>query len=194
MTSLRLIDIRLYAAGMHYRPRLEAVTQRPRRLRSATAAAAVIVLALTGAAFAWPKVQDFMNGPDASALSCSWPADIQRANPAQTGLIRCYLRAIAHRSTAELRSVVRARNDNGPIGFSSADFAHTADARSGTASATVTGNPNDDADADVAIHYTDGVSDNLEIHTANPTSAQSWRFSNIGIYAPSPDAPSPASP
>lgn len=172
----------------------EAVTQRPPRRRSAAAAVAVLVLTLTSAALAWPKIQDFMNGPDASAPSCSWPADIQRANPTQTGVIRCYLRAIAHHNTAELRSVVRARNDNGPIGFSSADFAHTTDARSGTASAIVTGNSNDDADADVAIRYADGVSDNLEIHTANPTSAQSWRFWNIGIYAPSPNAPSPASP
>lgn len=176
---------------MSYRPRLEAITQRPRWWRRT--AVAVIVLALTGA-FAGPRIQNFINGPDASARSCSWPADIQRANPAQAGLIRCYLRAVAHHSTVELRSVVRARNDNGPIRFSSADFARTADAHSGTATATVTGNPNDDADADVAIHYTDGVSDNLDIHIADPAHAQSWRFSNVGIYAPSPNAPSPASP
>jgi hypothetical protein len=149
-------------------------------------AVAVIVLGLAVAAFARHKVLN------ASAPSCSWPAHIQNANPDQDGLIRCYLQAIADRSTTELRSVVPAASDGGPIGFGSAVFAHAADARSGTATVTVIGNSVDDADASVAIHYADQADDNLDIHIADPTSAKSWRFWNIGIYPSDPSAPSPA--
>lgn len=169
-------------------------TQRPRRRRNAAVAVAVVVLGLAVAAFARHKVLYTSHGPDTSAPSCAWPAHVQDANPVQDGLIRCYLRAIADRSATELQSVVPAHSDGGPVGFGSAVFAHAADARSGTATVTVIGNSVDDADATVAIRYADQAHDSLDIHLANPTSAESWRFWNIGIYPADRSAPSPATP
>jgi hypothetical protein len=158
------------------------------RGRLTAVAVAVVVLGLAAAAFArsiaWRE-------PDKSAVSCSWPAQIQGADSAQAGLIRCYLQAIADRSTTELQSVVPTPGNGGPIGFGSAEFAHAADARSGTATVTVTGDSVDDADATVAIRYADQAHDNLEIHIADPASARSWRFWNIGTYPPDPNAPAP---
>jgi hypothetical protein len=139
-------------------------------------------------AAAWHKVSD------TSAPSCDWPANIQGANSVQDGLIRCYLRAIADRSTSELRSVVPAHSDGGPTGFGSTVFTHAADARSGTATVSVIGNAVDDADATVAIRYADQAHDDLDIHLANPASTKSWRFWNIGTYPPDPGVPSPATP
>jgi hypothetical protein len=169
-------------------------TRRSRRPRSSATATAVIVLCLALAVFAWHKVQDIFSEPAASAPSCSWPVQVEHANSAQNGLIRCYLQAIAHRSPSELRSVVRSASDGGPSGFGAAAFAHAADARSGTATVTVIGNSSDAADATVVIRYADGAHANLDIHIANPASSDSWRFWNIGIYPPDPNAPPPARP
>jgi hypothetical protein len=170
----------------------DTAAQRSRRRRKTTATVAVITLALAATALARHLVHDFVNDPDASAPSCSWPAHVEHANSAQDGLIRCYLQALADHSTSGLTSVVRAPVNGGPIRFGPADFAHAADARSGTAAVTVIGNDNDSADATVAIHYADGANANLEIHTADPASGKSWRFWNIGIYPSGPSAPAPA--
>jgi hypothetical protein len=164
-------------------------TQRSRRPRSAAITLAVIVLGLALAVFAWHKIQDIFSEPDATAPSCSWPVHVEHANSVQSGLIRCYLQAIAHHSTSELRSVVPSVSNGGPTGFGSAAFAHSADARSGTATVTVFGDSIDGAEATVAIHYADGAHADLDIYIANPTSSGSWRFSNIGIYPPDPPDP-----
>jgi hypothetical protein len=147
---------------------------------------AVLVAGLAVAAFAAHRE---LAGPDASAPSCSRPAHIQHANAVQDGLIRCYLQAVADQSSSEMRAVVPARGNGGPTDLGPEAFAHAADARSGEATATVTGNDVDDADATVAIRYADGASDELDIHIANPASARSWRFSNVGLF---PSGPPPA--
>lgn len=170
----------------------ETDIRRSRRRRQAGVVVVAVVLLGFLALALWHKVRDVLNGSDAFAPSCSWPAHIEHANSVQDGLIRCYLQAIAHRSPSELQSVVRSPSDGGPTGFGSAAFTHSVDARSGTATVTVIGNYSDSADATVAIHYADGAHANLEIHIANPTSADSWRFWNVGIYPPDPNAPPPA--
>ena len=146
------------------------------------------------AVFGWAKVRDAAPGPDVSAPSCSWPAHIEHANSDQAGLVRCYLRALAHRSASELRAVVRSEDDNGPTGFSSADLAHSADARSGAANVTVTSSDVDGADAAVSIRYADGAHDEQEIHLADPSFSQSWCFWDIGTYASDSAAPPTAGP
>ncbi|MGV9563045.1 hypothetical protein [Streptomyces sp. NPDC003480] len=156
---------------------------------AAVAVAAGVLLARWLGPDPWLTIQDFAEGPDAAAPSCSWPVHLEKANSDQAGLIRCYLRAIAHHSTSELRIVVRARNDNGPTGFSAADFAHTHDVNSGTATATVVGNDVDSADATVMIRYADGVRQELELHLANPSSTDSWRFWDVGTYPSDPNDP-----
>ncbi|TJZ97044.1 hypothetical protein [Actinacidiphila oryziradicis] len=171
-------------------------TGAPRRTRrwlvKAVVTALVVLLALWLGPATWRKVQDVSEGPDAAAPSCSWPVDIQKGNSDQAGLIRCYLRAVAQHSVSELRAVVPSPDNSGPIGFSTADFTHTHDVNSGTTTATVVGNESDSADATVVIRYADRARDQLEIHLANPSSAHSWRFWNLGTHPsdanPPPDA------
>jgi hypothetical protein len=151
----------------------------------------VVTIAVAVLGFAGYQGVHALRGPDETAPSCSWPARVENANPVQDGLIRCYLRAIAGHSAAGLRTVVPAREHGGPNGFEPAVFAHSADARNGEATATVTGNDVDDADATVDINYADGARDTLDIHIADPSSAKSWRVDNVGIFPPDPNAPSP---
>ena len=159
--------------------------QRSPRRRAAVATLAVVLLGSLALAILW-KVRDVRRAADASTPLCAWPAHIEHASPTQDGLIRCYLQAVADHSTGELRSVVPSPGDHGPTGFGTATFTHAADARSGTATVTVTGNDSDSADATVAIDYADGARTSLEIHLADPSSADSWRFVNIGIYPADP--------
>ena len=158
----------------------------------AVPAVAVVLLGLWFVIYGWPQVQDALEGPDASAPSCSWSARIEKANADQAGLIRCYLRALAQHSDSGLHEVVPSRDNEGPTGFSTADFAHSRDAAAGAATVTVKANDEDTADASVTISYADGAQDLLEIHLANPASAHSWRFVNIGSYPNNPNEPSAA--
>lgn len=170
------------------------VTQLSWRWREASITAVVaVVLAVLGP-FVWHKVHDATAGPDAAAPSCFWMADIKQANSDQAGLIRCYLKAIAQHDTSGLRSVVRAAGDDGPTGFTAADYSHAADALGGRASVTVTPNDSDSADATVSIRYADGAHESREIHLANPSSAHSWRFWDVGSYPGGTNAPAPALP
>lgn len=170
-------------------------TGAPRRttrwLVTAAVTGLVLLLGLWLGPATWRKVRDLSEGPDAPGPSCSWPADIRQGNPDQAGLIRCYLRAVAHHSESELRAVVPSRDNGGPTGFSTADFTHTHDVNSGTPLATVVANDSDSADATVVIRYADQARDQLEIHLANPSSKDSWRFWNLGTH-PGDANPPPA--
>jgi hypothetical protein len=173
---------------------IDAEGLRRSRLRIVRVALAICAALLTHWLLngGWPPIQDALDDPDASEPSCSWSAHIEGADADQTGLIRCYLRAVAHHSDSELRAVVPSRDDSGPTGFSAPDFAHSHDAAAGPATVTVAANDADSADASVTISYTDGEQNTLEIHRANPSSSHSWRFVNIGTYPSDPDQPSPA--
>jgi hypothetical protein len=101
----------------------------------AWAAAVIGVVVLAAAGFvAWSKPT--VNGMPAYTPSCSWPLRVRgHVTSAQAGLIRCYLRALAHHNAAGLRAV--AFNDtNRPVRITAKDFRHAADARSGVATAT----------------------------------------------------------
>ena len=152
--------------------------------------AALLLLVIVGS-ISWRELRQ-PGGPDASAPSCSWTAEVKNANPDQQSLIRCYLKAIAQHD--DLRSVVRARDDDGPIGFTSADYVHAADAGAGAATAVVTANDSDPADATVTIRFADGALEVREIHQANTTSSHSWRFWDVGSYPRDANAPRPAAP
>ncbi|SEO43908.1 hypothetical protein [Actinacidiphila rubida] len=158
-----------------------------RRIIAVTAVLVVLLGVWLGPA-AWRKARDYSEGPDAAGRSCAWQVDVRAGDADQAGLIRCYLRALAHHSPSELRAVVPSRDDGGPTGFPTSDFAHTHDANSGTATATVVANDSDSADATVLIRYADQARDQLEIHLASPSSRASWRFWNLGTP---PDAANP---
>ena len=125
-----------------------------------------------------------------STPSCSWPLRI-RGTPtaAQAGLVRCYLRALAERDTGGLAAVA---GNMPPVRITQADLAHSADARSGLATATFL-----PADVDVAyvpliIRYADGASDRLGLENLIAMGGPSvWRMT-IGTDVSPPSGPAPA--
>jgi hypothetical protein len=165
------------------------------RLRRRPAAwAAVIVIAGTGLAWAGLAAWDAIQTSDTPA--CSWPLQVRgTASPAQTGLVRCYLRALASRDTAGLMAVAAGIP---PVRITSADLRYPADARAGPATATFTPNPDDTTSASVTITYADGVHENTSMMNMIAMGGPSgWRM-NIGTAisrgssGPPPAATSPS--
>jgi len=127
--------------------------------RRAAAWAAVAIAAAAGLAWggrlAWHAIQTW------GTPTCSWPLAVRGpADPAQTGLVRCYLRALAGRDTAGLLAVAA---DIPPVRITRADLTYSADARAGLATATYTPSPVDDPDYEVTITYADGVTENASM-------------------------------
>jgi hypothetical protein len=163
---------------------------KPRARRRATllivAVLGGVVLLAAAAWFAWASVA---GGPPTSVPSCSWPLRVRGpATGEQAGLIRCYLRALATHDQGGMLAVTD--TSDAPVRITGADFAHAADARSGTATATFTPNQDDTADFEVTVVFADRARQLLEMHAANPSSVHSWRL-DIGTSIVSPGAPSP---
>jgi hypothetical protein len=119
------------------------------------------------------------NGLPTSVPSCSWSLRVSgHATSDQAGLVRCYLRALADHDTGGLLAV--ADTLSGPVRITSADFRHSADARTGVATATFTRGENDDAYL-VTIKFADHAREDLAMGLANPGSVHSWR---LGVGTP----------
>jgi hypothetical protein len=166
----------------------------PRLCRRPAAWAAVILTAGIGLAWAghaaWDAIQTW------GTPTCSWPLQVRgTASPAQAGLVRCYLRALASRDTAGLTAVAA---DIPPVRITSADLTYSADARAGLATATFTPNPNDTTFAGVTITYADGVQENTSMMNMIAMGGPSgWRMNigtdiNAGSSGPPPAATSPS--
>ena len=162
--------------------------------RSPAAWAAVILIAGTGLAWAghaaWEAIQTW------GTPICSWSLQVRgTASPAQAGLVRCYLRALASRATAGLMAVAAGIP---PVRITSADLTYSADARAGLATATFTPNPNDTTSASVTITYADGVQENASMMNMIAMGGPSgWRMNigteiNSGPSGPPPAATSPS--
>jgi hypothetical protein len=110
-----------------------------------------------------------------STPSCSWPLRVRgKPTAAQAGLVRCYLRALAERDTGGLAAVA---GNMPPVRITKADFAHSADARSGLATATFTPNPSDPENALLTITYADGAGDRLGLQNLIAMGGPSvWRM------------------
>lgn len=163
----------------------------PRPRRGPPAWAAVIIVAgagLTGAGYAaWGAVQ--AHGTPA----CSWPLHIRgTATPAQAGLVRCYVRALAHRDTGAL---LAAAAGIPPVRITGADLAYSADARAGPATATFTPNPADGTSCKVTITYADGATENTSIMNMIAMGGPSaWRMTIGTDLHPGPSGPPTAGP
>jgi hypothetical protein len=167
----------------------------PRLCRSPTAWAAVFLMAGAGLAWAGYAAWDALQTRDTPA--CSWPLQVRgTASPAQSGLVRCYLRALASRDTAGLMAVAA---DIPPVRIASADLTYSADARTGLATATFTPNPNDTTSAFVTITYADGVKQDASMMNMIAMGGPSgWRMNigtgiGTGSSGPAPAAASPSS-
>lgn len=143
-----------------------------------TVAAAVSGTALAVGGFYWVR-DTFGDGP-MSVPSCSWSLGVRSSSGRAAGLVRCYLRALASRDVGGLHQV--ANGSNGPVQITEASFAHTADARSGLATATFSCDPIASDVCEVAIAFADGAREDIDIDLANPNSGNSWRL-DIGIPA-----------
>jgi hypothetical protein len=157
--------------------------------RSPAAWAAVILLAGTGLAWAGHAALGAIQTLGTPA--CSWPLQVRgTASPAQAGLVRCYLRALASRDTAGLMAVAAGIP---PVRITSADLRYSAAARAGLATAAFTPNPEDTTSAFVVITYADGVRENASMMNMVAMGGPSdWRM-NIGTDLSSdPSGPPPA--
>jgi hypothetical protein len=165
------------------------------RLRwSPAAGAAVIVMAGAGLAWAGHAARDAIQ--TWGTPTCSWPLQVRgTASPAQAGLVRCYLRALASRDTAGLMAVAA---DIPPVRITSADLTDSADARAGLATAIFTPNPNDTTFAGVTITYADGLQENVSMMNMIAMGGPSgWRMNigtdiNAGSSGPPPAETSPS--
>jgi hypothetical protein len=157
--------------------------------RSPAAWAAVILVAGAGLAWAghtaWGAIQTW------GTPTCSWPLQVRgSASPAQAGLVRCYLRALAGRDTGGLTAVAA---DIPPVRITGADLRYSADARAGLATAAFTPNQVDPTSAFVIVTYADGVRENASMTDMIAMGGPSgWRM-NIGTdISPGPSGPPPA--
>jgi len=133
---------------------------------------------------AWEAIQTW------GTPTCSWPLQVRgTATPAQAGLVRCYLRALASRDTAGLMAVAA---DIPPVRITSTDLAYAADAHAGLATATFAPSPVDTTSAFVTITYADGVQENATMMNMIAMGGSSgWRM-NIGTDL-NPDSSGPPS-
>jgi hypothetical protein len=174
----------------------DPVTSMPKlRLRRQAVIWAACIVAGTGAVWAGHSAwAAFNNHP---APSCSWSLRIRgKPTPAQAGLVRCYLQALADRDTAGLLAVAA---NIPPVRITKADLAHSADARAGRATATFLPATVDTDWVPVIITYADGATDRLGVQNMIEMGGPSvWRMSigadiNQGPPGPSPAMASPGS-
>jgi hypothetical protein len=125
-----------------------------------------------------------------STPSCSWPLRIRgKPTAAQAGLVRCYLRALAGHDAAGLAAVA---DNMPPVRITRADFAHSADARSGLATATFLPADVDVAFAPFIITYADGATVRLGLQNLTAMGGPSvWRMT-IGADVNPGSGPAPA--
>ena len=146
---------------------------------------------MAGAGLAWGGHAAWEAIQTRGTPTCSWPLQVRgTASPAQAGLVRCYLRALASRDTAGLMAVAAGIP---PVRITSADLTYSADARAGLATAAFTPNPNDTTAAFVTITYADGVQEGASMMNMIAMGGPSgWRM-NIGAVINPASGPPPAS-
>jgi hypothetical protein len=81
---------------------------------------------------------------------------------------------------------------SGPVRITSKDFRHSADARSGVATATFTPGEQDNAYL-VTIEFADHAREDLAMGPANPASIHSWRL-GVGTHTHAGGGPPPFNP
>jgi hypothetical protein len=153
-------------------------------LTMAVWAAVAVVGAVWAGHIAWAAFKN------RSTPSCSWPLRIRgKPTAAQAGLVRCYLRARAGHDAGGLLAVA---GNMPPVRITPADFAHSADARSGLATATFLPTDVDVAYMPLIIRYADGVRVRLGIENLIAMGGPSvWRMP-IGTDVGPTSGPTPA--
>ena len=122
---------------------------------------------------AWGVFQTWSGTP-----SCSWPLQVRGpASAERTGLVRCYLRALAEHDTSGLLAIA---DDHQAVRVTGASLAHSADGRTGPATATFTSTP-DSTYFLMTITYADGAREATSIQNMIAWGGPAvWRM-NIGM-------------
>ncbi len=125
--------------------------------------------------------------------TCSWPLTTRGTyGSAQSGLARCYVRALANHDASGLMAIAA---DIPPVRITSADLAYSADARAGQATATFTPSPVDTSFWLVTIRYADGVTEGTSMMNMIAMGGPSgWRMTIGTDVSPSGPPPAVASP
>src|SRR6266516_30587 len=146
-----------------------------------------LVVLAAGGYLVWAAIA---GGLPTSVPSCSWPLQVRgHATSEQAGLIRCYLRALAHHDVGALQALAYATA--GPVRITPVDFRHAADARAGTASATFTLLENDYIFA-VRIVFADHATETVGMaQEATPGLSAPWRL-EVGPVMERTGGPPPA--
>jgi hypothetical protein len=111
------------------------------------------------------------DGPT-SVPSCSWPLAVRGPTTTiQTGLVKCYLRALAGHDQSGLTAV-----QDQPARIRASDFTLSAAAKSGVATAAFIPNQVASGTVDVSIRFANGQTTSVEMVLANPASWHSWRL------------------
>lgn len=159
-------------------------------LRHSPAAWAAVIL-VAGAGLTWAGQAAWGAFQTWGTPTCSWPLQVRgTASPAQSGLVRCYLRALASRDTGGLMAVAA---EIPPVRITSADLKYSVDVRAGLATASFTPNPEDTTSAFVVITYADGTRENASIMNMVAMGGPSgWRMIIGTDLSPGPSGPPPA--
>ncbi|NEN04603.1 hypothetical protein G3T36_01830 [Diaminobutyricibacter tongyongensis] len=159
---------------------------KPWQRRSVQVWLAVVVLvgAIWGNAWSgdalWAPICNLSGDTDDSCpVSCPYPATITGADPAQAGVIRCYLQALSDESPSEMKKAIPSPDWTGDPTVAPEAFRHAADARGGVASVTVKQSDVDSAFALATIHFADGKSDQEPLAIINPTAWDGWRMEGV---------------
>jgi hypothetical protein len=100
--------------------------------------------------------------------------------------MRCYLKAVADDSAAELK-VALPEPPYEPGNEPNADaFTFTRDARHGEATVTFTQNQVNDSSCEASIRYADGKVDVQELQLADPMSVAGWRAWTVDDHGATP--------
>ncbi len=163
--------------------------RRPPKLLVWAAGLVGVVALSAGGYLVWAAIA---GGLPTSVPPCSRPLRVHgHATSEQAGLIRCYLRALAHHDAGALEAL--AYTTAGPVRITPADFRHATDARAGTASATFTLLENDYIFA-VRIVFADHATETVGMaQEATPGLSAPWRL-EIGTVMERTGGPPPAKP
>lgn len=171
--------------------KLSGRVTRPPRPHLPTGRAAWVAMGLVvGAGLGWGGHAAWEAIQTQGIPTCSWPLQVRgTASPAQAGLVRCYLRALASGNAAGLMAVAA---DIPPVRITSADLRYSRDARAGLATAAFTPNPDDSTSAFVTITYPAGARENVSMMNMIAMGGPSgWRM-NIGTDISPSSGPPPA--
>jgi len=158
------------------------------RCRARPVKLAVALCIIASGAWVGHAVWDSLQGR--LTPSCSWPLRIQgSATAEQAGLVRCYLRALATNDASGLMAVAPNIPDV-RITITKADFAHSADARAGLATATFTPSPVDDTFVLLTVTYANGASERTGIENMVAIGGGNfWRMPIGTEVSPGPSVP-----